>query len=323
MPGEGRTRRLDREARNVAKAAWHRAFRALERVGVHVTPVHFYSGLPRVGELARRPEWWKARSGLPGLSIDLEAQLDALGSACVPFQGEYRGLDLYREAVKRNGEEGYGPIESQALHGFVRCCRPRRVVQIGCGVATHCAMRALDLNAQAYELTCIEPYPNNGLKQVSGIRLIAEPAQQVPLPVFEELGAGDFLLIDSTHTVQVGSEVNYLVLEVLPRLAEGVIVSFHDIYLPYDYARNFLRSLVFPLETTLLRAFLINNAAFEVIASLSLLHYERREGLAAIFPDYVPQADDEGLRQGHEGLHFPSSLWLRVSSGKVGTCSTE
>src|SRR5260370_31468841 len=187
MPGEGRTRRLDREARNVAKAAWHRAFRALERVGVHVTPVHFYSGLPRVGEVARRPEWWKARSGLPGLSIDLEAQLDALGSACVPFQGEYRGLDLYREAVKRNGEEGYGPIESQALHGFVRCCRPRRVVQIGCGGATPWPKRALDLNPQAYQLTCIEPHPNNGAKQASAIRPIAHPSPQAPLPRSQDL----------------------------------------------------------------------------------------------------------------------------------------
>src|SRR4030095_8150769 len=129
---------------------------------------------------------------------------------------------------------------------------------------------------------------------------------------FADLGEGDLLFIDSSHVVQVGSDVNHIVLEVLPRLRKGVIVHFHDIYLPYDYNRGFLDRITFPLETSLVHAYLIGNRAIEMIACLSLLHYDRREGLRELFPDYNPQNDADGLFAPGGGRHFPSSLWLRT-----------
>ena len=45
----------------------------------------------------------------------------------------------------------------------------------------------------------------------------------------------DILFIDSTHAVKPGSEVNRLILDILPRLKSGVCVHFHDIYFSYDY----------------------------------------------------------------------------------------
>src|SRR5258706_16043378 len=46
------------------------------------------------------------------------------------------------------------------------------------------------------------------------------------------------LFIDSSHTVRIGGDVNYLFLEVLPRLKPGVIVHVHDIFFPFDYRRG-------------------------------------------------------------------------------------
>ena len=43
---------------------------------------------------------------------------------------------------------------------------------------------------------------------------------------FEELSAEDVLFIDSSHVAKTGSDVNYLHLEVLPRLKPGVVVTF-------------------------------------------------------------------------------------------------
>jgi hypothetical protein len=46
--------------------------------------------------------------------------------------------------------------------------------------------------------------------------------------ILKELQANDILFIDSGHTVRIGGDVNFLILEVLPLLNPGVIVHFQD-----------------------------------------------------------------------------------------------
>ena len=131
-----------------------------------------------------------------------------------------------------------------------------------------------------------------------------------------QLKAGDLLFIDSTHTVAPGSDVNRIILEVLPRLEVGVWVHFHDIYFPYDYSRGFLSDdLFFPQETALLYAFLLQNHSFVVEISMSVLHYSAPNWLKSLIPKYDPQCNDEGLAIAG-GLHFPSSVYLK----KIGLC---
>ena len=59
------------------------------------------------------------------------------------------------------------------------------------------------------------------------------------------------LFVDATHTVKPGSEVNRIILDVLPRLDAGVFVHFHDIYFPYDYQRGLLSSELLVVEHSL------------------------------------------------------------------------
>ena len=109
--------------------------------------------------------------------------------------------------------------------------------------------------------------------------------------------------------------MNYLIHEVLPRLRQGVWVHFHDIYFPYDYARDTLRSdLFFPQESSLLYAFLSGNARYRVEASLSMVHYAAPDGLKRLIPLYQPNDQTDGLG-GADGKHFPSSAWLRCIAG--------
>jgi hypothetical protein len=54
------------------------------------------------------------------------------------------------------------------------------------------------------------------------------PVESVPLKVFKRLGPSDILFIDSSHVGKLGSDVLFLLFEVIPRLREGVIVHFHD-----------------------------------------------------------------------------------------------
>jgi hypothetical protein len=60
---------------------------------------------------------------------------------------------------------------------------------------------------------------------------------EVPLETFDSLDSGDVLFVDTTHTVKTGGDVPHLFSHVVPSLPPGVLVHFHDIFLPYEYPK--------------------------------------------------------------------------------------
>ena len=108
--------------------------------------------------------------------------------------------------------------------------------------------------------------------------------EDLDLEFFSQLDSGDILFIDSSHTVKIGGDVNYLFLEVLPRLKPGVIVHVHDIFLPFDYRRDWVMDeLRFWTEQYLLQAFLSFNSEFEVLMANGYLAHRYVEDLKATF----------------------------------------
>jgi len=295
------------------------------RIGIHVLPVHYYSPVPNILELAKTKEIWAKKSQLPGITINLDDQVANLERICLPYQREYAGNRVYLEGVANHFGPGFGYIEAQALHAVIRHYKPRRIVEVGSGVSTHCMLAAAKMNeketGESASITCIEPYPSKKLKELATLKqveLVSRQVQTVPLEVFTSLEYNDFLFIDSSHTVKPGGDVNFLILEVLPRLQTGVIVHFHDIYFPYDYQRSVLRTFFHWAETSLLRAFLIFNDRAKIIFCLSHLHYERQDALKGVFPEYSPQGDENGLQlEKYKPFdqipeHFPSSIYIQM-----------
>ena len=130
-------------------------------------------------------------------------------------------------------------------------------------------------------------------------------AQDVPLDVFTALESGDVLFVDTTHTVKLDSDVNRIVLDVLPALAPGVLVHVHDIFLPYEYPRRWLEeSGFFWAEQYLLQAFLADNPRFEVLAATFALCRDRPEAMARLAPTWQPGAE-------------ASAFWLRTTDGRA------
>ena len=134
-------------------------------------------------------------------------------------------------------------MDARVLFVMLRTIAPKRIVEVGSGYTT---LLMADVNRRyldsRVDITCIEPYPRPFLSNPAcGLRtLIQQKVQDVPLAVFEALEAGDILFIDSSHVSKTGSDVNYLVFEVLPRLRPGVIVHFHDIFLPAEYPQDWV-----------------------------------------------------------------------------------
>jgi predicted O-methyltransferase YrrM len=304
-----------------------RLFMALDKIGVHLLPKHYYTPIPDYRWLRHNSALWMPRAPLCGLDWNLEEQLSWLAALCGPYYQEVQGFKFY-ESITEPGVavgsnlarisygEGFGPIESQILHCFIRSVHPRRIVEIGAGVSTACMLHASEQNGSdsgLESITCIEPFPKRSFRRLKSVRLIRDYCQNVPISTFRDLGEGDLLFIDSSHTVKIGSDVNHIFLKVIPQLRPGVYIHVHDIVLPYLYNRDALDNYFGWQETALLLALLTNNTRLKVLSSLSALHYDHPVRLASILTDYRPQADNEGLRLARDAPgHFPSSIWLRT-----------
>jgi predicted O-methyltransferase YrrM len=180
------------------------------------------------------------------------------------------------EPVYDPGNDQFPPQDAAVLYGMLRLLAPARMVEVGCGWSTTVAARAIADGGVGTELVCVEPYPRAFLHEVSGIhQLRRERVEQTPLEVFERLGRGDVLFIDSSHVVKTGSDVVHVFLQVLPRLRDGVVVHVHDVFIPLDYPRGWVERGFNWNEQYLLQAYLAGNARVRVLCAnrwLSLRH---------------------------------------------------
>lgn len=301
--------------RTLAKQSSFQVFRLLDRIGLHVLPKHYYTPVQDHHWLRGNIDLWARPVDLTGLDWDLDQQVAWLQTLCEQHYSEVQGLDFYRSVTGRAYGPGYGPVESQVLHCFMRCRRPAQVIEVGSGVSTSCMLHAAQLNARGglrpTRISCIEPYPAHFLLSTDEIVLQRRRIQEVDAPFFDQLNSGDLLFIDCSHAVKPGSDVLMICLEVIPRLKPGVTIHIHDIYLPFTYPRDVLTSYFGWQETSLVLALLKGNAHLRVLCCLSALHYDRREELRHILTDYRPQQESgPGLALAGAPGFFPSSLWL-------------
>lgn len=308
--------KVPRTLRDLVKASFHRAFEVGQRLGVDVLPRHFYSSIPDIAALRASDDWRRPLSMVGVAGADLDEQLAFVEGCCSEaLRARTAQGDIAARAWSDNGEPGYGEIEADFLHCFIATRRPGKVVQVGAGVSTAVIVRAAEEAGLPIEVVAVDPYPTRYLERMAQegrIRLIAEPAQRVALDELLAVGHAGLFFVDSTHTVKPGSEVNRIILEVVPRLPAGTFVHFHDIHFPYDYASAVLRELFFPAESTLLHALLVHNARTAIAASLSMLHYARPADLKRCLPRYEPRPGAFGISPPGAPGHFPSATYLRI-----------
>lgn len=269
---------------------YRRLFLLLEEYGVHVTANHFYSPIPDTRTL-RESKLWDAVSGLPGIDLNLETQLHLLRQVFPTFQAEY-------DAFPQQKTDDLPPYEFHYFNGWydfmdalvyyclIRHYQPATVLEVGSGWSTRIAAKAALKNGNT-QVISIEPYPPEVLKQgFPGLNsLIIKKVEQVDPSIFQQLGDGDILFIDTSHVVKTGNDVNYLYLEVLPRLKIGVLVHIHDIFMPEEYPKWWLTDkLLFWNEQYLLQAFMMFNASFKVLFANNYMRLNHLKDLQRTFP---------------------------------------
>jgi Methyltransferase domain len=292
-------------------------FRTWERRGFHVTPVHFYQPIPDTQEL---PEaLWNRPSKLAGINMNAAMQLDLLRKYFPEFRAELEAFpaeptgDPARFYLNNGLFDG---MDAFIAYCVVRHFHPRLIVEVGSGFSSLILGEALARNNGA-SLICVEPYPQDFLRNsFTGLgSLIETKVQDVGLELFSRLASGDILFIDSSHTVKIGGDVNYLFLEVLPRLEPGVIVHIHDIFFPFEYRRDWvMNEFRFWSEQYLLQAFLTFNSEFEVLIANSYLSHYHEEVLKAAFPSLPSWGGGSFWMRRKPSTGFPEQSELRAAS---------
>jgi predicted O-methyltransferase YrrM len=136
--------------------------------------------------------------------------------------------------------EYFGPVDAEIYYTLLRSQPPATVIEIGNGFSTRLARRAIRDGALRTRICCADPSPRAGIETVADEHW-KQPVQTLELARFDRLEPGDFLFIDSSHRIETGGDLPFLLLEVLPRLRPGVRVHFHDIHLPGEYPRHWVQ----------------------------------------------------------------------------------
>lgn len=265
---------------------------------------HFYSPIADPEDLrAREHAIWARREVMPGIAMDSAPQLALLGLVGpLARDADYPVDPSADPTIYHYSNDQYPPLDALFLHGALRHFRPRRMIEVGSGFSS---LVTADVNrrhlGRELEFTCIEPYPRQFLVDgVDGIsRLRREKVEDVDPEFFERLGENDVLFIDSSHVAKIGSDVNFLVFEVLPRLRPGVLVHIHDIFLPDEYPRVWMIDQCRNWnEQYVVRAFLQHNSAWEIVWAA---HFMATRHPAEVVAAFLPAARVTG----------GGSLWLR------------
>jgi predicted O-methyltransferase YrrM len=125
-------------------------------------------------------------------------------------------------------------LDAAIAYSLIRRLRPGRVVEVGSGHSTRFLARAVADGGLDTRITAIDPAPRADLAGLA-VDLRRTSLQDAGADAFAGLGRGDVLMIDSSHILMPGSDVDFLLGRVLPALPPGAIVHLHDIFLPDDY----------------------------------------------------------------------------------------
>jgi hypothetical protein len=193
-------------------------------------------------------------------------------------------------------------VDAFILYAMVRHKKPRVLIEAGAGASTFISLKAFLRNraesGEDLRFYSVEPHPWDEVKAISapGFELIPKRFQDVTLDL---AGAADLLFIDSSHVSRMDSDVNYQILEVLPRLKAGAMIHWHDIPCPEDYSKNHIdNGNMFWNESYMVHAFLLYNSAFRIQWASRYMRLNFFDTLQRLFPY---------LNSGHR----LSSLWIQ------------
>lgn len=205
----------------------------------------------------------------------------------------------------------YSYSDTLVLFCFLNHFSPQKIIDIGGGDTTGLMV---DIKNRCdclskMSVTAIQPNPHPVLEELhtsQSVKVLNNRVQDISLKVFEELNEGDIVFLDSTHVSKLGSDVNYIMFQVLPVLKKGVIVHVHDIYYTFEYPADYYSSGKYWNEIYLWQAFLMHNTSYKILMFNSWLEHFYSKEVNDALPGYFYR-DPKVASKYMSG----SSLWLQ------------
>ena len=249
-----------------------KSFRFIEKyLGLHISLPHFSSPIPVTYELDSSV--FEKIYDCTGLDWNLTEQLEYLKKIFPKYSEEY----------SPSPNSGLSLVDTFALYVMIREKKPKIMIEIGAGETTKISLRALQTNKNegtSFKFYSVEPYPREYLWKIQDedFELIDRKLQDVEIDL---LSTADLLFVDSRHVSKIGSDVNYEILEIVPKLKVGALIHWHDIVIPSNYPKDFIDSgLKFWNESYMLHAFMLFNTSFKTIWAgryMQLNHFDKMQ----------------------------------------------
>lgn len=237
---------------------------------LHVPPGHHYSPIPAAADVERALVAAEAVGPhLPGIDLRQSEQMAMLRA----WQPLYNDLALPLQPVEGHrfhlDNTWFTNADAIGYALMLRAHAPSRVVEVGAGFSSALALDIADRFLDpAPAFTFVDPDPQR-LRELArpgevDDRLLAMPVQDAPAEIFTSLQPGDLLFVDSSHVLKAGSDVQYLLNEVLPLLPADVLIHFHDVFFPFEYPPSWLHRGTAMNEAYAVRALLLGGDRYRV-----------------------------------------------------------
>lgn len=249
-----------------------------------------------------------------GIDFREQEQWSHIESRILPRRQEFAQWPL--QSADNNdyilANEFFGPVDAEVYYSMIDKFRPNRIVEIGGGNSTRLARKAIAELGLSTRLICIDPNPRAAVASIADEHIVRN-VQSVSIDFFRRLQSNDIFFIDSSHRIEIGGDLPFLYLEILPRLAPGVLVHIHDIHLPRQYPQAWIREQERLYDEQYAVALMLaNNNSWRVLWATQWMMARDRQRVETAFGNigrlrkqfpnnrYIPA--------------FPGSLWI----SKVG-----
>jgi len=253
-------------------------------------PYRFADSLPLPGDVPGYPAVEALFAAAEPAFATTLAEIEALAD-------DLEALDGGPAPAPRWTQDWFPTLDAAAAYALVRSRRPAHIVEVGSGHSTRFLKRAVDDAGLSTTLVAIDPAPRRGVDRLD-IELIQATLHDAGTAPFAPLAAGDMLVIDSSHILMPGSDVDDLLNRILPSLPSGVLVHIHDIFLPDDYPSSWAWRGYNEQQGV---AALLTTGAYAPLFASHYVASRMSDRLAQGVLARLPQVD---------GAH-PASLWLR------------
>jgi hypothetical protein len=275
-------------------------------------PGHYYSPIPDAEFVDKNAAalFSTKETSLRGIKINPSEQIE-LVRELLKYAGDYQpppDSEAAKSAKARfyTSNPFFKELDAYIYYGMLRHQQPAKIIEAGSGFTSALAVDVCErFMKRQPEFTFLDPFPER-LHELfqrnypAGICIVETPVQQAGLDQFAQLQAKDILFIDSSHVSKIGSDVNFLFFEVLPRLKNGVVIHIHDIFWPFEYPKSWLDEGRSWNEAYLLRGLLSDSSRYRILSSSSYLATHQRD-LLKEFPAWVRPEQS-------------SSIWIEVIS---------